>query len=113
MADKPENGGATAAQRPTALRDALRLAARGGKAAFGSDTSIITVSDSPSEEDYDELRDPPADAMVLRQRRKPARQDTDDKSRTHAQSPLKAVTQEDGDASARDRRNLSDRKSVV
>ena len=84
----PSTGAAIAQQRPTALRDALRLAGKG----FDSDASIATTaSDSPSEEDYDELTAPPADAMVLRQRRKPGQQDTNDKTKSHTQSPLKTA----------------------
>lgn len=77
----PEGGsdGATAAQqqlqqqRPNALRDAFRTAARRPEGTFSSDASF-TASESPSEEDYDELTSRPAEAMVLRQRRKPQTQ---------------------------------------
>lgn len=75
----PQGGsdGATAAQqqqlRPNALRNAFRTAAHRPDGTFSSDASF-TASESPSEEDYDELTSRPAEAMVLRQRRKPQTQ---------------------------------------
>ncbi|EFW99121.1 sterol O-acyltransferase 1 [Grosmannia clavigera kw1407] len=64
-----------ASRRPTALGEALRAAAAAGDNTTntGTNSSDVSVaaSDSPSEEDYDELTAGPPDPMVLRQRRQP------------------------------------------
>lgn len=61
---------ASTTHRPRALGEALRAAAAVSSSANSSDTSLA-ASDSPSEEDYDELAAPPAEAMVLRHRLQP------------------------------------------
>ncbi|CAK7205937.1 Sterol O-acyltransferase 2 (Sterol-ester synthase 2) [Sporothrix eucalyptigena] len=81
-------------QRPRALQGVFTNGAEG---TFSSDASF-TASESPSEEDYDELTSRPSEAMVLRQRRKTQTQlrkevhpDTDDASEAtprKASSPL-------------------------
>ncbi|ERT01868.1 hypothetical protein HMPREF1624_00162 [Sporothrix schenckii ATCC 58251] len=59
--------------RPNAMRYAARVSSQRLDRTFSSDASV-TASESPSEEDYDELTSRPAEGMVLRQRRKPQTQ---------------------------------------
>ncbi len=73
-------------QRPTALRDALRAAASLRRTGTFSSEASLAPSESPSEEDYDELTALPAEAMVLRQRRK-----------THTQLQNEVLPESDGD----------------